>query len=610
MENNDLRCIRPSHPTRFASSMRFGLLVLSLLCTLIMAASTPAQATHYRYGSLTWRPDPADLTGNTIIFKVSQAFREGFFGTVAVGDVETTDILRFGDGTQAVVNLVVTSVNPSEGSFFGQVEITHTYVIPGAYTAFFTRPNRLSTLQNNADKPWYVKTNVVAGGTNSSPISTLPAVVNLAVGQPMATFTVPGNDPNGNPLTYSLATPADFPVTVAFTNALGLSITPTGVATFNTMGLTVGHLYNAIVKISDGSTTIMVDFLIQIVGPSASPQFIYPLTGPTPPNGSTIQVIAGTPMLFVVQAMDPDALDVVNLQATGVPLGAAFAIPTPANPVQSTFSWTPTAANVGSYLVSFTAQDQVGVQAITSVTIRVILCDPNATASIMPAATSSVFTGGPVTTIYLGYGPQSVSLTALGPYANYSWSPSASLSSSTGGTVIASPTTTTTYTVTNSSDVGCTATASITIKVVDARCGNKNDKVLVCHNGHEICISPNAVDTHLTGPSHSDVLGTCPAARAAAGPAATPGSDVRLEAAPNPVVGRTTVSFSSPEAAAARVQVYNSFGVLVATLYDGPAEAGQRYAVELDGKPLPAGIYYCRLVVNGESKTTQLMVSK
>ena len=610
MENNDLRCIRPSHPTRFASSMRFGLLVLSLLCTLMMAASTPAQATHYRYGSLTWRPDPADLTGNTIIFKVSQAFREGFFGTVAVGDVETTDVLRFGDGTQAVVNLVVTSVNHSEGSFFGQVEIAHTYVIPGAYTAFFTRANRLSTLQNNADTPWYVKTNVVTGGTNSSPISTLPAVVNLAVGQPMATFTVPGNDPDGNPLTYSLATPAD--LAVAFINAPGLTITPTGVATFNTMGLTVGYLYNAIVKISDGSTTIMVDFLIQIVGPSASPQFIYPLTGPTPPNGSTIQVIAGTPVSFVVKAMDPDALDVVNLQATGVPLGATFTIPTPANPVQSPFSWTPTAANVGSYLVSFTAQDQVGVQAITSVTIRVILCDPNATASIMPAATSAVFTGGPITTIYLGYGPQSVSLTALGPYANYSWSPNASLSSSTGGTVIASPTTTTTYTVTNSSDVGCTATASITIKVVDARCGNKNDKVLVCHNGHEICISPNAVPTHLTSPSHTDYLGACLSLNrgiAADGAPALPEVS-SLEAYPNPVAGQATVSFRNAHATTAQVLLYNYFGAVVATLFDGPTEAGQLYSVPVDGKRLGSGLYYCRLVANGEVTTTRLMVEK
>ena len=691
MTHNDHRGNLNFHPAGAASSpLRCAILLLGLIFTLVLASSAPAQATHYRYGSLTWKTDAADPSGRTIRFKVSQAFRENYpwpGGPPSVGDTEFTGRLNFGDAILAPINLVVTSVNVADNSFFGDVEIVHTYATAGGFVAFFTGANRLSPpLQNNFDQGWYVKTDVTTGlPRNNSPVSTLPAVVNLAVNQGAATFTVPASDTD--PLTFSLATPAD--LLVPFINAPGLSITAGGTATFSTLGKTVGHLYNAIVKVSDGSTTIMVDFLIRIVGQSASPQFNYSL-GLTPANASVIQVVAGNPMSFVVNAFDPDGGDVVSLQGNGLPLGSAFLVPTPANPVQSTFSWTPTAANVGTYVVGFAAQDPVGVQALTSVTINVILCNTSLATSqtdvtcnggsngaidltvtggtapltyawtgpgsftaaiedisglgagtyavtvtdanncveiaqatitqpapvpvpvITVAATSTVFTGGPVSTIYLGYGPQSVTLTASMGDGTYTWSPAAGLSSTSGASVTAAPTATTTYTVTATNAAGCTASASQTITVTDVRCGNNpnNPKVLVCHNGHQICISPNAVNTHLTGPSHSDVLGTCPAARTAAGPAAAPGSDVRLEAAPNPVVGRTTVSFSSPEAAAARVQVYNSFGVLVATLYDGPAEAGQRYAVELDGKPLPAGIYYCRLVVNGESKTTQLMVSK
>lgn len=47
----------------------------------------------------------------------------------------------------------------------------------------------------------------------------------------------------------------------------------------------------------------------------------------------------------------------------------------------------------------------------------------------------------------------------------------------------------------------------------DFTCGNNNDKVLVCHvpsenpdNEHEICISPSALEAHLT---HGDYCGPC-----------------------------------------------------------------------------------------------------
>jgi len=52
---------------------------------------------------------------------------------------------------------------------------------------------------------------------------------------------------------------------------------------------------------------------------------------------------------------------------------------------------------------------------------------------------------------------------------------------------------------------------------VSTTCGNKNNKVLICHippgnpsNAHTICVSPNAVPAHLQGNnSHNDFLGDC-----------------------------------------------------------------------------------------------------
>lgn len=82
-------------------------------------------------------------------------------------------------------------------------------------------------------------------------------------------------------------------------------------------------------------------------------------------------------------------------------------------------------------------------------------------------------------------GSQTVDLTASGAQ-NYSWSPSTGLSQTTGATVIATPSATTTYTVTGTDANGCTASANSTITVApsysasitnqtDVTCPGNND---------------------------------------------------------------------------------------------------------------------------------------
>ena len=74
------------------------------------------------------------------------------------------------------------------------------------------------------------------------------------------------------------------------------------------------------------------------------------------------------------------------------------------------------------------------------------------------------------------------------------------------GSVFPIGVTTVTYKVTDGS--GNTATCSFTITVIDPYCDNNpnNRKVYVCHNGNTMCISVNALNTHL---DHGDILGTC-----------------------------------------------------------------------------------------------------
>lgn len=105
--------------------------------------------------------------------------------------------------------------------------------------------------------------------------------------------------------------------------------------------------------------------------------------------------------------------------------------------------------------------------------------------------------------IYSCYGPQCATLIADAnhgePPFTFEWS-----NGQTGSQITVCPTQTTTYTVTMTDAAGCIASRSVTVTVIDACC--KDGKVLLCHNGHTICVAPEAVEAHL---AHGATLGGC-----------------------------------------------------------------------------------------------------
>ncbi|HTG65685.1 MAG TPA: LamG-like jellyroll fold domain-containing protein, partial [Flavobacterium sp.] len=106
-------------------------------------------------------------------------------------------------------------------------------------------------------------------------------------------------------------------------------------------------------------------------------------------------------------------------------------------------------------------------------------------------------------TIYVGYGTGLLSIKAIpaggtAPYS-YTWS-----TNQTDQTIAVSQPGS--YTVIITDAKGCQTTASINVNAINVQCGNSGDKVMVCHNGQETCVSPNAVQAHL---NHGDKLGSC-----------------------------------------------------------------------------------------------------
>ena len=83
------------------------------------------------------------------------------------------------------------------------------------------------------------------------------------------------------------------------------------------------------------------------------------------------------------------------------------------------------------------------------------------------------------------------------------------------------------------------------------------------------------------------------------------GEAYTLEAYPNPITSRQTptVRFAVEKSQPVTVEVYNTLGQRVRTLYDDtPTTTGQFITLDLDASSLSSGIYFIRM--RGESFTT------
>lgn len=344
---------------------------LVLLVGFLLLSSSSV-ASHFRHGTISWRI----VSGNTVEFKISQAWRNGC--NIGVGGTCYSDTLYFGDGQSQRFSVVATAVNAAENWYYGESTFTHTYSNLGNFVAYFASCCKIGQLSNNAHAYWRSETIVNVGSGNESPVTTMAPIINMQTGTSNATFQVPASDPDGDVLTYRLATASEVAGTESYQlqrysgQPSGFSIdNNTGLITFNTIGKSVGSLWNASIVVEDGETKVINDFIIKIVEQSNPPAFDYTVT---PVNGNVYQVSPGVPVNFSVKADDTDPGATVSLQSIGVPLGASIVLSNQnTNSITGNFSWVPTANNLGTNVINFLAQDNVGAQVSTSVTILVSL---------------------------------------------------------------------------------------------------------------------------------------------------------------------------------------------------------------------------------------------
>ena len=260
-------------------------------------------------------------------------------------------------------------------------------------------------------------------------------------------------------------------------------------------------------------------------------------------------------------------------------------------------------SDIGNNEVTLTVTDIYGNTSKCSATVEVIGEIPEVDITVSPSP--AVDPGGEENTIYIGYGPQSLTLTTTSGYT-YEWSSDDETLSSDEQSVEVSPTSTTEYTVEVTNEYGCKATESVTINVYDYQAGNNNHQMWICHNGKTIRVSKSSVPAHLT---HGDALGPCPSEKMVESPGSVPKNYYLKQNYPNPFSGSTTIEYGLPESGLVKIEIFDLIGNTVGTLIKAVHNAGN-YVIEYNNSDLPEGIYFYSLSFNGATKIKQMIKLK
>lgn len=255
-----------------------------------------------------------------------------------------------------------------------------------------------------------------------------------------------------------------------------------------------------------------------------------------------------------------------------------------------------------------------------AVQVTLIASDPCLAASTAVSGVISMTVNSPSVeagdcqSVYLGYGSNCTTLTASGSGLSYSWSPGGM----TGATIEVCPSKTTTYSVITTDQFGCTATDNVVVQVIDVRCGNNNEKVVVCHKGKEICVDVDDVADHL---AHGDQLGSCGTTFCSGGSSLTkrsgdqlnlepvtasfPGTEIALF--PNPAGETVTLRMNAAAAVTAQFEIVDLAGKILKAEKRELSEGFNE--INLDIHSLPKGLHFIRYT-DTNNKVSIIKMSK
>jgi len=249
--------------------------------------------------------------------------------------------------------------------------------------------------------------------------------------------------------------------------------------------------------------------------------------------------------------------------------------------------------NVGLSTVVWTVTDVHGNVDTASCTVLVdapVTVEIPDVYAISPSATNA-------NTIYTGYGPATLTVSALAgggtaPFG-FKWSGGATTQSVAVGVGEHAVTVTDRY--------GCPVADSILIVSQNVACGKLNNKVVVCHNGMDLCIVTTDVKDHL---AQGDRLGSCSmqASQASTVQGGNAGGFQQVGIYPNPVADAMTIRLGGLNGKA-YLKLYNGNGVMVFS----QVLTSNTTTVPMRG--MAAGLYFVQ-IINGKDVVTEKILKQ
>jgi len=201
-----------------------------------------------------------------------------------------------------------------------------------------------------------------------------------------------------------------------------------------------------------------------------------------------------------------------------------------------------------------------------------------------------------------------------GPYT-YLWS-----TGETTASIEVNPNITTNYTVEVWDANGCTvntATNGTTVTVLN-RCGNNNQKVVICHvppgntgNPQTICISPNALNPHLStlwDLHGGDYCGPCQESSALTLGNTNAGDNTFIRAGINSNNETIELSYRIGYDSQVRLEIYDMAGVLVEVVHTSFASEGELYDFKLNTTKISSGVYLYQFITDSEKHIDKLQI--
>jgi MYXO-CTERM domain-containing protein len=320
------------------------LLALVASFSLFFLFSREAQATHFRYGNITYTvPDPINAP-KTVRFDVITAWRADFVGSTT---------LVFGDGQQNPDTTGDTIGNGVDASGLPykvqRYSVTHTYPAKSSYTAYFTSCCRISSLTDAGqhDQSFRIEAIVdLSTGNTGNAVGALPPIFQLQTGG-LRTVPIFAIDPDGVPVHCRFGTPAEtatntMPAPIPGGPVPQLVDTPTGcnLTWDTTLGQTnQQYALNVVIESFNGlaKSDAMLDFIIEL---TAAPP-------PTCMGGGIFNVDLGTQFQQMVTGTDAGG---AMLKMTNIGTFGSISPPpgtTQASPFNVTYTVSPSLGDQG-----------------------------------------------------------------------------------------------------------------------------------------------------------------------------------------------------------------------------------------------------------------------